>query len=128
MKKILIVEDDRNIALALAVRLKAASYEVLTASNGVAGVELVKTQNPDLVVMDICLPAGLGLSVAQRLKELRLDHIPIIFITASRRRGLQQAVRGLGAAAFFEKPYDPQQLMETIASIIASSPENLSAN
>jgi two-component system cell cycle response regulator len=114
-KQILIVEDDTRIATALAVRLNAAGYEVLTAPDGVQGLQLALNHRPDLIVMDIWMPVGLGLSVAQRLQSLGLGHIPIIVMTASKLEGLQQAAEEVGAVAFFEKPYNADELLKTIA-------------
>src|SRR5689334_11471651 len=102
MKKVLILEDDTRIAAALAIRLSAAGYDVSTASDGLQGIHQVVEERPDLLVMDIWMPVGLGLSVAQRLKEVGLGDIPIIFITASKLKGLKEAAVRMGASAFFE--------------------------
>ena len=64
------------------------------------------------------MPVGLGFSVAQRMQSLGLNGIPIIFITASRARGLKKAAEALGAVAFFEKPYDAEELLSCIARIL----------
>jgi DNA-binding response OmpR family regulator len=114
MKTILILEDDPKIAIALAVRLEDAGYHVLTAPDGVRGLKLALVNRPDLILMDIWMPVGLGFSVAQRLKDLGLRDIPLIFITASRLRGLREAAAKLGAVGYFEKPYDPDELLATI--------------
>ena len=119
-KQILIVEDDTKIAAALAVRLNAAGYQVLTAPDGVQGLQLALDHRPDLIVMDIWMPVGLGLSVAQRLQNLGLGHIPIIVMTASKLDGLQQAAQEVGAVAFFEKPYNADVLLNTIARTLKS--------
>ena len=120
MKRILIVEDDSKIAAALAIRLEAAGYAVLTAMDGVTGLKLAVEQKPDLLLMDVWMPVGLGFSVAQRMQSLGLKGIPIIFITASRARGLKNAAEALGAVAFFEKPYDPQALLAAVAEALDS--------
>ena len=114
MKTVLVLEDDPKIAIALAVRLEAAGFDVLTAPDGVQGLKLALTRRPDLILMDIWMPVGLGLSVAQRLRDLGLQNIPVIFITASRLKGLREAAAKLGAAGYFEKPYDPEQLLAAI--------------
>ena len=114
MKTILVLEDDPKIAIALAVRLEAAGYNVLTAPDGVRGLKLALVNRPDLIVMDIWMPVGLGLSVAQRLKDLGFANTPVIFITASRLKGLREAAANLGAAGYFEKPYDPEQLLGAV--------------
>jgi len=122
MKKILIMEDDRKIAAALAIRLEAAGYEVLTAPDGFRGLKLALNDRPDLLLMDIWMPVGTGFSVAKRLQSLGLTGIPIIFITASKLKGLRESARELGAVGFFEKPYDPQQLLAAVAQALAPNP------
>ncbi len=115
MKTILVVEDDTRIAAALGVRLEAAGYEVLTAADGLGGLKLALNNRPDLILMDIWMPVGIGFSVAQRLQSVGLTGIPIIFITASKLKGLREAAKQLGAVDFFEKPYDSEQLLEAIS-------------
>ena len=124
MKKILIVEDDTKIAAALAIRLSAAGYDVLTASDGLAGMRAAVENRPDLLLMDVWMPVGLGFSVAQRLKDVGLGGIPIIFITASKLKGLREAAERSGAAAFFEKPYDPEKLLAAVAQAINPQPQS----
>jgi CheY-like chemotaxis protein len=117
-KTILIVEDDIKTARALAIRLEAGGYEVLTAADGAQGVQHALDHRPDLIITDIWLPIGVGFSLAQRLQRAGLGSIPLIFITASRLPGLKQAAMQLGAAAYFEKPYDPDALVRTIAQVL----------
>ena len=118
MKKILVVEDDKGIATALAARLAASGYEVLTANDGLDGIRQAVAHRPDLIVMDIWMPVGLGFSVAQRLQKLGLGDIPIIFMTASKLKRLRRSAERLGAAAFIEKPYKPQELLSAIAAAL----------
>ncbi|HTD86596.1 MAG TPA: response regulator transcription factor [Candidatus Binatia bacterium] len=127
-KTILIIEDDPKTAKALAVRLEAAGYDVLTAADGVQGVRLALDHRPDLIISDIWLPAGIGLSVAQRLKRAGLGNIPVVFMTASKLPGLKEAAMQLGAAAYFEKPYDPEALLRTITEIIDRTANHPSAH
>src|SRR4051812_14166338 len=123
MKRILIVEDDTRIATALGVRLEAAGYAVLIAPDGFRGLRLALAWRPDLIVMDIWMPVGIGFSVAQRLKGLGVTDTPIIFITASKLEGLRETVLQLGAAAFFEKPYNARELLQTIAQELRKKDE-----
>ena len=118
MKRILIVEDDSKIATALGIRLEAAGYAVLRAADGYRGLQLVLRERPDLIVMDIWMPVGIGFSVAQRMQILGVTGIPIIFMTASKLKGLRETVLQLGAVAFFEKPYDSKELLQTIAQTL----------
>src|SRR5215217_6113201 len=110
-KRILVMEDDPKITAALGIRLTAAGYEVLTANDGYEGLKLALDQEPDLVLMDVWMPIGIGFSVAQRLQRLGLGDVPKIFITASKVNGLRATAQKLGAVAFFEKPYDPNELL-----------------
>ena len=128
MKKILVMEDDEQIATALAIRLQAAGYEVLTTPDGLAGLKMVLEHKPDLILSDIWMPIGLGFSVAQRLRQLGLTGIPIVFITAGKQRGLRETAKRLGAAGFLEKPYNPGELLDTIAHALATSPMEALAN
>ena len=118
MKKILIMEDDTKIAAALAIRLSAAGYDVLTASDGLEGMHMALKDRPDLLLMDIWMPVGLGFSVANRLKDMGLGEIPIIFITASKLKGLREAAQRSGAVGFFEKPYDPEKLLAAVSQAL----------
>jgi CheY-like chemotaxis protein len=126
-KRILVIEDDKRITTALAIRLEAEGYEVVTASDGFAGLKEVLTEQPDLLLMDIWMPVGTGFSVAQRLQSLGLSAIPKIFITASKLRGLHRAATLLGAYAFFEKPYDPDLLLEAVARALKPDSEQAGA-
>ncbi len=118
MKKILVVEDDAKIAAALRIRLESVGYQVVCAGDGFSGLKMTMTHHPDLILLDIMMPVGMGFSVAERLKDLGLGEIPIIFITASKRAGLRKMAQQLGAAGFFEKPYDADQLLAAIQLIL----------
>jgi DNA-binding response OmpR family regulator len=121
MKKILVVDDDPNIITALTVRLQAARYEVLSAPDGFKGLKEAVTSPPNLILLDVCLPAVIGFAVAQRLQELGLERIPVIFITASKKKGLRAAAKCLGAAGYLEKPYEAQELLALIAQVLRES-------
>jgi CheY-like chemotaxis protein len=120
MNKILVVEDDAKIAAALRIRLEASGYQVVAAADGFSGLKMTMTHRPNLILLDIMMPVGMGFSVAERLKDLGLGDIPIIFITASKRAGLRKTAQQLGAAGFFEKPYDADQLLAAIQLILGS--------
>jgi DNA-binding response OmpR family regulator len=113
--KILVVEDDKHIALALTVRLKAAGYDVISAPDAVLAVSMALKHRPDLVLLDILMPGGNGFLVAERIHDLEaMLGVPCIFITASKQPGLRDQARRLGAAGFFEKPHDAGDLLATI--------------
>ena len=119
MKNILIIDDDKKGIAPLAIRLKAAGYEVLTAADGIQGLKLAVHHRPDLIVMDIWMPHGIGILTAQRLKHFGLGNVPVIFLTASRKEELWAIVEEVQPAAFFEKPYDSKQVLDSISFLLA---------
>jgi DNA-binding response OmpR family regulator len=114
MHRILIIEDDRKIAMALTLRLKSAGYEPTTAYDALTGVNVAVKNPPDLVVLDICLPVGNGFTVAEKIQALVRTPIPMIFITASKQPDFRQKATELGAAGYFEKPYEAEELLAAI--------------
>lgn len=126
MKKILIIDDDRKIAAALAIRLRAANYDVYTAPDGDAGLKAAASHRPDLIVLDVWMPNGVGPLVAQRLKHIGLGEVPVIFLTAGKRKELWAITEELEPAGFFEKPYEPEELLRSIGKILGGR-ENLPA-
>ena len=119
-KKILIVEDDRKIALALALRLRSAGYEATMAFDALSGVNLAVKLQPDLVLLDISMPAGNGFTVAERVQTLVPTPTPIIFLTASKQPGFRQRAEELGAVGFFEKPYEAGTIHADIRHTLAA--------
>jgi DNA-binding response OmpR family regulator len=113
-RKILIVEDDQNIAKALALRLAAAGYKVNLAHDAISGLNLAVHNNPDLVLLDITLPAGSGIDLAEKIQKLLPRKTPVIFLTASKQKEYLQRAQELGAVGFFEKPYEPEKLLAAI--------------
>ena len=118
MKKILIAEDDKKIGAALEIRLKAAGYAVQVLRDGFRSYMRAITDLPDLILMDIYMPMGSGLAVAQELKDAGLADIPIIFMTASKEKNLRERAEELNAAGFLEKPFDMKKLLATISRVL----------
>src|SRR5687767_7620153 len=115
MKKILIIDDDKTVAFALVIKLKAVGYEVHVAYDAMIGVNTAVQQRPDLIVLDIAMPAGGGFSVAERLQNIASTcGTPIVFITAHKDPALKKRALELGAAAYFEKPYNVEELVAAI--------------
>jgi DNA-binding response OmpR family regulator len=121
MKRILIIEDDRKIATALALRLKSAGYESTAACDALTGLSAAVKNPPDLVLLDICLPVGNGFTLSERIQTLLPTPTPIIFITASKRPGFRQKANELRAAGYFEKPYEADELLAAIHNALNSS-------
>ena len=115
MKRVLVIEDDKQIAMALGTRLRAAGFTVANAYDALGGVGQAVKDPPDLVLLDLSMPAGGGLNVAERLRSLASTAtVPIIFITASKDPELHARAMSYDPHAFFEKPYDPVELLGSI--------------
>ena len=115
MKKILIVEDDQHICLALAIRLRSNGYVVCVAHDAVAGAKAAEEERPDLLLLDISMPGGSGFTVAEHVQKITAAaRIPVIFITASKQAIFRVKALGLHAAAFFDKPLDSEALLAAI--------------
>jgi DNA-binding response OmpR family regulator len=111
--KILVVDDEQDVAKALKVRLKANGYHVVLASDSVQAFIMANKERPDLIILDIMIPGGGGFVVAERLKQSQTTHhIPIIFLTGI--PGGEEKASKLGASGYVMKPYHPDELMETI--------------
>jgi len=106
MKKILIVEDDKKIAMALTIRLKAAGYAVQAAYDASLAMMQARAHEPDLVLLDISMPGGNGFIVAERLRNtVATASVSIIFLTASKQPGLRQKALDLGAVGRGRGPH-----------------------
>ncbi|MEY4388276.1 MAG: hypothetical protein RLY20_3559 [Verrucomicrobiota bacterium] len=120
MKNILVIDDDEYSGEVAAGHLVGAGYNVSVLRDGFAGLKWILTEKPDLVLTDIWMPIGTGLSLAQRLRELGRDDIPIIFMTADHRIRLRAGAKALGVSAFLEKPYAGQELLVTVAALLSA--------
>jgi DNA-binding response OmpR family regulator len=123
-KKILIVDDERDIVKALTIRLGANGYDVVAAYDGAQGVFLAHKEKPDLILLDIRMPSGDGFSVAEKLKQVsRTTRIPIIFLTGSPEREAEEKALALGARFYIKKPYDPEELLDAVKRALEKKPE-----
>jgi two-component system alkaline phosphatase synthesis response regulator PhoP/two-component system response regulator VicR len=114
-KRILIVDDERDIVKALTIRLQRVGYEVVTAFDGAQGIFMAHKENPDLIILDIRMPAGNGFSVAEKLRESTDTFtIPVIFLTGSPEKDSEERARALGVRFYVKKPYDPEELLDAI--------------
>lgn len=118
MKKILIVEDvefNRD----LLVQLLEDDYELLTAADGAAGIELAEREHPDLILMDLSLPVIDGWEATRRIKaNAALHSIPIIALTAHAMRGDAEKARECGCDDYLSKPLDEDLLFEKIKQFL----------
>lgn len=119
MKKILIIEDAQDVANLLAVRLNSAGYEVLVASDGMQGVQFAYKEKPDLIILDLMLPAGDGLSVLKRLRlSVYCRCVPVVIFTGVKDEEYKKKVMEEEIDAYFEKPYEPDELLNSIKNLL----------
>ncbi|MCB9914301.1 MAG: response regulator [Planctomycetes bacterium] len=122
-KRILIVEDDQDIVEALAIRLQAAGYEVHRAFDVVLGTSAAVRVRPDLVLLDVSMPGGNGLMLAERLQNIpETAGTPVLFLTASKKTEIRDAALALGAVGFLEKPYDARELLRIVEETLEIAP------
>jgi two-component system, OmpR family, alkaline phosphatase synthesis response regulator PhoP len=122
MSLILVIEDESQILLNLEEILELGDFRVITASDGNMGLELAKTENPDLIICDVMTP---GLNGYQVLQELRRDpnsaHIPFIFLTAKAEQNDLCRGRDLGADDYITKPFQPMEILEAVEAGLAKN-------
>jgi two-component system KDP operon response regulator KdpE len=114
-KKILIVDDDPDIRQGMHVRLKANHYDTFFASDALTSMVEARKHEPDLIILDLGLPAGDGYVVMERLKRFpALAVIPIIVISARDAHANRDRALKAGAKAFLQKPVDDAELLSVI--------------
>ena len=124
--RVLVVEDDEEIAQVLQRSLRLEGYEVRVAGDGEAALDQSAAFNPDLVILDLGLPKLDGMEVARRLRSA--DDVPILMLTA--RDALEARVEGLDAGAddYLVKPFERQELLARIRALLRRRPPRGSAS
>lgn len=118
-KKILIVEDDDDVSKGLRVIFRANDYITVVAGDAVTAVSQAKNESPDLILLDLGIPAGDGYLVMERLGNIEsLASIPVIVFTAREEAGHRERALEAGAKAFFQKPVEPTEMLATIRLIL----------
>ena len=120
--KILIVEDDADTRRALTLRLRFNNFETVYAVDGFSAVSAAAKEHPDLILLDIGLPAGDGFMVMERLKaNAGLATIPVIVLTGRERKENYERAMQAGCYAYFEKPADNDALLTAIRNALGAS-------
>ena len=120
--KTLIIEDNENNMYLITFLLKNSGHDVFQAYDGQAGVELAKTENPDLILLDIQLPKMNGYEVARELrKDESLLNIPIVAITSYAMPGDQEKALEAGCTGYIKKPINPDTFVGEVESYLDKS-------
>ena len=124
-KKILIVDDDPDLVEAVSTILESKGYEVSAAYGGIEGLEKAKTENPDLIVLDVMMPDKDGYAVCKELKgDPKYRTIPILLLTAvaskiTTTRYTQHMGMETEADDYIDKPVEPDELVKRIELLLA---------
>ena len=118
-KKILIVDDEKDLVETLTVLLESKSYKVIAAYDGMQGLEKAKKDNPDLILLDVMMPQLNGYQVCRELKkDETYKKIPIVMLTAKAQESDRFWGVESGADDYVTKPFDSKNLIETIEKFL----------
>ena len=114
-KTIMIVEDDRDLSLAMSVRLIAQGFATISAQDAASAIQLAATRKPDLILMDLGLPDSNGFVVMEIVSQLKsVSTVPIIVVSARPADVYREAALMAGAKDYFQKPFDNDALISAI--------------
>ena len=118
--KILLIDDDIDFVEATKTILESKTYQVIAAYEGDEGFRKAKQENPDLIILDVIMPARDGFTVAEQLKrDPQLSKVPVIMLTAFSQKGWETSIpvsRGLTLETedYIEKPVSPEELLDRV--------------
>jgi two-component system, OmpR family, alkaline phosphatase synthesis response regulator PhoP len=120
-KKILVVDDERQIVKLVEINLHKAGYTVVTAYDGVEALEKVDSEKPDMIVLDVMMPRMNGFDVLKRLQaNPATEHIPVIMLTAKAQDADIFAGWQSGVSSYLTKPFNPRELLTFVQRIFES--------
>ena len=127
--KILIVDDEKLILISTRIVLESVGYGVVTAASGEEAIGKAKEEKPGLILLDIMMPGIDGWETLSRLKEdAGTRDIPVIIFTAREHSRGRQLAREMGAADYFQKPFEPDELIAIVEEyLIPEATENVQA-
>ena len=119
MKKILIVDDEPSILMALEYAFKKQEYEVFIARDGSEAIEILKTKIPDIILLDIMMPKVDGYQTLQIIKENEnLNKVKVVFLTAKSKKADIEKGFALGVDKYFTKPFSVKKIITEINLLI----------
>lgn len=120
MARVLVIDDDRALTLAIRIRLQDAGFEVVVAHDSRTGSQLAIREKPDVILLDVDMPHFSGSELHECLKYAkRARHIPVVYLSGNDSISTRAAAFRSGASAFIGKPYDSVRLIQTLCKAIA---------
>jgi CheY-like chemotaxis protein len=117
--RVLVVDDTANVRALIRVNLELAGVQVSTAVDGQDALDRVRALAPDVITMDVMMPRLDGLAAASRLKaDPATAAIPIVMVTARAQAADRRAGAAAGVDAYLTKPFDPDELVETVLALL----------
>ncbi len=118
---VLVADDDPGLVRAISERLRSAGMEVITCQDAYQAVEQARRRRPDVLVVDIHMPAGDGLSVLDRVSRMdEMAGVPVLVITGDPDPGIEETARRHGAAGLIRKPFETRWLVEQVQRAAAA--------
>ncbi len=119
MKKVLVIEDNRDNLKLVSYALNRAGYTVIAAESGEEGLDLALREHPFFILMDINLPGIDGIETTKRIRASAADGgVPIVAITSYAMAGDRERIMAAGCNAYIEKPIDPMKIIQQIHELI----------
>ncbi|MFT3758088.1 response regulator transcription factor [Thauera sp.] len=120
-KKILIADDEQNIVISLEFLMKREGFEVLVANDGEEAARRIRSEQPDLVLLDVMMPKKTGFEVCQEIKaDPAMAAVRILMLTAKGRDTEVAKGLALGADAYMTKPFSTKELVEKVRSLLGA--------
>jgi DNA-binding response OmpR family regulator len=119
MKKILIVDDEPNIVMSLEYTFKKNNFEVFIARDGQEALDIVKTNFPDVIILDVMMPMVDGYATLEQIrKDVNLSQTKVIFLSAKNKASDIEKGMALGADAYLTKPFSIKKVLETVLELL----------
>lgn len=119
MKKILIVDDEPNIVMTLEYTFKKSNYEVFIARDGQEALDILKTNYPDVIILDIMMPMVDGFATLEQIrKDDNLQHTKVMFLSAKNKESDIEKGIALGADAYMTKPFSIKKVVEKVEELL----------
>ncbi len=119
MKKILIVDDEPNIVMSLEYTFKKNNFEVFIARDGQEALDIVKTNFPDVIILDVMMPMVDGYATLEQIrKDDNLQHTKVMFLSAKNKESDFEKGLALGADAYMTKPFSIKKVVEKVEELL----------